>query len=60
MTGTRKPLLIVEDDPALQKQMQWAFDQYETIVANDRASAPVVPASSDSHWIGLTVSPRVT
>jgi two-component system NtrC family response regulator len=39
MTDTRKPLLIVEDDPALQKQMQWAFDQYETIVANDRASA---------------------
>ena len=39
MTDARKPLLIVEDDPALQKQMQWAFDQYETIVANDRASA---------------------
>ena len=39
MTGVRKPLLIVEDDPALQKQMQWAFDQYETIVANDRDSA---------------------
>jgi len=39
MTGVRKPLLIVEDDPALQKQMQWAFDQYETIVANDRESA---------------------
>jgi two-component system NtrC family response regulator len=26
----RKPLLIVEDDPALQKQMRWAFDKYET------------------------------
>ena len=39
MSESRKPLLIVEDDPALQKQMQWAFDQYETIVANDRASA---------------------
>jgi Response regulator containing CheY-like receiver, AAA-type ATPase, and DNA-binding domains len=39
MTDTRRPLLIVEDDPALQKQMQWAFDQYETIVANDRESA---------------------
>jgi two-component system NtrC family response regulator len=39
MNGVRKPLLIVEDDPALQKQMQWAFDQYETIVANDRPSA---------------------
>jgi two-component system NtrC family response regulator len=39
VTDARKPLLIVEDDPALQKQMQWAFDKYETIVANDRASA---------------------
>jgi two-component system NtrC family response regulator len=36
---TRRPLLIVEDDPALQKQMRWAFDQYETIVAVDRDSA---------------------
>src|SRR2546421_12074923 len=39
MTEARKPLLIVEDDPALQKQMQWAFDQYETVVASDRESA---------------------
>lgn len=39
MTEPRKPLLIVEDDPALQKQMQWAFDRYETIVASDRESA---------------------
>jgi two-component system NtrC family response regulator len=39
MTDARKPLLIVEDDPALQKQMVWAFDQYETIVARDHATA---------------------
>ena len=39
MSEQRKPLLIVEDDPTLQKQMQWAFDQYDTIVANDRTSA---------------------
>ena len=39
MNATRRPLLIVEDDPALQKQMQWAFDKYETVVANDRDSA---------------------
>ena len=35
----RKPLLIVEDDPALQKQMRWAFDEYETVAAGDRESA---------------------
>ncbi|HKW80498.1 MAG TPA: PEP-CTERM-box response regulator transcription factor [Casimicrobiaceae bacterium] len=39
MTETRKPLLIVEDDPELQKQMRWAFDRYETVVAADRESA---------------------
>ncbi len=39
MTEKRKPLLIVEDDPALQKQMLWAFDKYETTGAADRESA---------------------
>src|SRR4030095_12543448 len=39
MNDTRKPLLIVEDDPALQKQMRWAFDKYETVVASDRETA---------------------
>ena len=32
-------ILIVEDDPALQKQMRWAFDQFETVVANNREEA---------------------
>lgn len=35
----RKPLLIIEDDLALQKQMRWAFDRNETIVASDPESA---------------------
>ena len=39
MSEIRKPLLIVEDDPALQKQMRWAFEQYEAVVASDRESA---------------------
>ncbi len=39
MTEKRKPLLVVEDDPALQKQMRWAFDAYEVLTANDRESA---------------------
>ena len=34
-----RPLLIVEDDPALQKQMRWSFDQFETLAASDRESA---------------------
>ena len=39
MSENRRPLLIVEDDPELQKQMRWAFDKYETVVASDRESA---------------------
>jgi two-component system, NtrC family, response regulator len=39
LTDARKPLLIVEDDPALQKQMRWAFEHYEAVVASDRESA---------------------
>ena len=35
----RKPLLIVEDDLALQKQMRWAFDKNEIVVASDAVSA---------------------
>ncbi|MDR1425215.1 MAG: PEP-CTERM-box response regulator transcription factor [Azoarcus sp.] len=39
MTDKQRSLLIVEDDPALQKQMRWAFDGFETVVADDRESA---------------------
>jgi two-component system NtrC family response regulator len=35
----QRPLLIVEDDPVLQKQLRWAFDRYETLTAGDRESA---------------------
>ena len=34
-----RSLLIVEDDLALQKQLRWSFDQYETVTAADRESA---------------------
>lgn len=39
MNDNARPLLIVEDDPALQKQMCWAFDKFETLAAADRESA---------------------
>jgi two-component system NtrC family response regulator len=32
-------LLVVEDDAGLQQQLRWAFDDYEVVVAHDRASA---------------------
>ena len=33
------PLLIVEDDLALQKQIKWSLDRFESVTANDRESA---------------------
>jgi two-component system NtrC family response regulator len=40
MSGEKtRPLLVVEDDPALQKQVKWSFDQYDVVTASDRESA---------------------
>ncbi|MEG3123938.1 PEP-CTERM-box response regulator transcription factor [Sphingomonas sp. GB1N7] len=37
---TSKPkLLIVEDDLGLQRQLRWAYEDYDVVVASDRASA---------------------
>lgn len=41
MSKKSEMLLIVEDDPGLQKQMRWSFDDYETAVAGDREAALV-------------------
>ncbi len=38
-TDKMRPLLIVEDDLALQKQIKWSLDRFESVVANDRESA---------------------
>ncbi len=34
-----RSLLIVEDDLALQKQIKWAMDRFESVTAHDRESA---------------------
>lgn len=34
----RKRLLVIEDDPGLQKQLKWCFDGYEVLLAEDRES----------------------
>src|SRR3546814_8506253 len=35
-------LLLVEDDLGLQRQLAWAFDDFEVFRASDRASAEAV------------------
>ncbi|MEO1766477.1 PEP-CTERM-box response regulator transcription factor [Thiobacter aerophilum] len=32
-------LLVVEDDPGLQKQLKWSFDDLEVVIAGDRQEA---------------------
>ncbi|MBL8357171.1 MAG: PEP-CTERM-box response regulator transcription factor [Delftia acidovorans] len=34
-----RPLLIVEDDPALATQLRWSFDKFEAMTAGDAESA---------------------
>jgi len=34
-----RPLLVIEDDPGLQKQLRWSFKGYEVTVAGDREAA---------------------
>ena len=34
-----KPLLVIEDNPGLQKQLKWSFEGYEVFIAGDRESA---------------------
>ena len=38
MSDNRK-ILIIDDDPGLQKQLKWCFDEYEVTLASDRADA---------------------
>ena len=39
MTEQQKRLLVVEDDPGLQSQLRWCFEDFEVLVAEDRESA---------------------
>ncbi len=39
MTTANRKLLVVEDDPGIQSQLKWCFEDYEVIFAADRESA---------------------
>ncbi len=39
MNSTKETLLLVEDDPGLQKQVRWSLDAYDVQIAGDRESA---------------------
>jgi two-component system NtrC family response regulator len=39
MDTPTKKLLVVEDDPGLQTQLRWCFENYEVVIAGDRTEA---------------------
>ena len=39
MTDRKPVLLVIEDDPGLQAQLKWAYDDFEVVIAGDRDSA---------------------
>jgi len=39
MSDIRPKLLIVEDDPGLQRQLRWAYEDYQLFIAGDREEA---------------------
>jgi len=39
MAEVKPKLLIIEDDEGLQAQLKWAYDDFDVVIAGDRASA---------------------
>ena len=39
MSEAKARVLVVEDDPGLQKQLKWSLDDYEVLIAGDRDAA---------------------
>ncbi|MFO1393221.1 MAG: PEP-CTERM-box response regulator transcription factor [Steroidobacteraceae bacterium] len=39
MADGKPKLLIVEDDPGLQKQLKWCFDEFDVVAADNRPAA---------------------
>jgi len=48
METTARKLLVIEDDPGLQTQLRWCFEDYEVVIAGDRKSAL---AELDAHHV---------
>ena len=39
MKSKKNQLLIVEDDPGLQSQLKWSFEEFEPVIVGDRSAA---------------------
>jgi two-component system NtrC family response regulator len=50
---TEKKLLIVEDDPSLQRQLRWAYEGYEIHIASNREEAITLLRSEEPQVVTL-------
>lgn len=41
MSSAKRKILVIEDDPGLQSQLKWAFEDYDVLVADSRETAIV-------------------
>jgi ActR/RegA family two-component response regulator len=39
MSDKKPVLLVIEDDPGLQAQLKWSYDDFEVVIAGDRDAA---------------------
>jgi two-component system NtrC family response regulator len=53
MKETKKTLLVVEDDPGLQKALRWAFEGFNVITAEDRETAIAHLRRHEPHVVTL-------
>ena len=67
MAIARPKLLVVEDDPGLQAQLKWAYEDFDVIIAGDRAAAmaalraeapAVVTVVEPAEWARLVAGTR--
>ncbi|MBB3956244.1 PEP-CTERM-box response regulator transcription factor [Novosphingobium sediminicola] len=53
MSDARPKLLVIEDDPGLQAQLKWAYEDFEVIVVGDRAGAMAALRSEEPAVVTL-------
>jgi two-component system NtrC family response regulator len=53
MIHSKPKLLVIEDDPGLQAQLKWAYEDFEVLLASDRAQAMAALRSEEPAVVTL-------
>jgi ActR/RegA family two-component response regulator len=59
VSDDKQRLLIVEDDPGLQKQLRWCFDDIEVLQATNRAEALAQLRRHEPTCLKIHVKPHI-